>query len=208
MPFRRDETGLAALRWWRARCLEWCYDRAEDDKFGDQAYLNDWPERFSGGVRVLRHPGAAVGPWNADRSSLERRDGRLTVKGQPLIFYHYSTIRLYRGPLTAIPRRGFLSGYYRSTPGVDSFVWATPFDIPPTMRRLVFDPYIKRLADALDDIRRVEPSFAAGIAPLSVSNLAYHAVRGLLPRRVRVAVRRLIGDRVYAAVRRPFYRPS
>src|SRR6185295_8074489 len=42
LSFRRDVRGMEALRWWRERCLEWCYARAEAGKMGDQMYLNDW----------------------------------------------------------------------------------------------------------------------------------------------------------------------
>ena len=36
MTFRRTPEGLGVMKWWQDRCLEWCYDRYEDGKFGDQ----------------------------------------------------------------------------------------------------------------------------------------------------------------------------
>jgi hypothetical protein len=88
LAFRRDSLGLSALRWWRERCLEWCYARVEEGKFGDQKYLDDWPERFQG-VWVLRHKGAGLAPWNLPRYSIEFHDGGVGVDGEPLIFYHF-----------------------------------------------------------------------------------------------------------------------
>jgi hypothetical protein len=206
MPFRRDERAFTALQWWRERCLEWCYDRSEGDRFGDQAYLDDWPERFEG-VRVLRHPGAAAGPWNDSSCSFRREGGGVTVNGRPLIFYHYATLRLYHGRLTALPRLGVLAGHYRSTAGVDEFVWATPFPISDQARSLVWDPYARLLAEALNEIRRLEPSFTAGSAHLTVPNIGYQALRSALPRRVRGVLTRAMGGRIHSALRRPFYRP-
>ena len=40
---RRRDDGIAALRWWRERCIEWCYDRVEGDRFADQRYLDPVP---------------------------------------------------------------------------------------------------------------------------------------------------------------------
>jgi len=92
LAFRRDYHGLACLHWWRDRCLEWCYTRIEDDKFGDQKYLDDWPERFNS-VIVLQQKGAGLAPWNAIQYIINWNEGSFSVNGDPLIFFHFHAFK-------------------------------------------------------------------------------------------------------------------
>ena len=88
VSFRRDTDGLACLAWWRDRCLEWCYDRLEGDRFADQKYLDRVPQMF-GKVLVLDHPGANLAPWNLASHRLAETRSGITVDGQKLIFFHF-----------------------------------------------------------------------------------------------------------------------
>ena len=36
MYFKNDQEGRKTLKWWRDRCIEWCFQRFEDGKYGDQ----------------------------------------------------------------------------------------------------------------------------------------------------------------------------
>ncbi len=65
ITFNNSQNGRAVMKWWQERCVEWCYARAEDGKFGDQKYLDDWPDRFGAAVHILQKKGRALGPWNA-----------------------------------------------------------------------------------------------------------------------------------------------
>ncbi|WP_052128461.1 hypothetical protein [Neosynechococcus sphagnicola] len=88
LSFRRDRSGLDCLQWWRDRCLEWCYDRLEADKFADQKYLDHWPTQFPG-VVVLQHKGANLATWNLANYRIHRQDRTLWVDDHPLIFFHF-----------------------------------------------------------------------------------------------------------------------
>ena len=142
LTFRRTDDGLEALRWWRERCLEWCYYRLEDGKLGDQKYLDDWPERFRG-VHVLEHPGGGLAPWNSLAHRVERSGDGVTVDGRPLVFFHFHRVRL---------RRSGRHAYH--PPG---------YHVPRTVIRLVYRPYLEALAAARAELTGVEPGFQAGL---------------------------------------------
>ncbi len=103
LSIRNSADGRTALSWWRDRCLEWCYNRMEDGKFGDQKYLDDWTTRFRG-VHVLQHLGGGVAPWNIQQYELSRgAKGHWMVRaprgGQvvPLVFYHFHYVKYLAG---------------------------------------------------------------------------------------------------------------
>jgi hypothetical protein len=92
LSFRNDARGLACLNWWRERCIEWCYDRVEGDRFADQKYLDHWPELFDG-VVVLQNKGAGLSPWNVDRYAIRSVRGQTLIDSDPLVFYHFHGLK-------------------------------------------------------------------------------------------------------------------
>ena len=93
VSFRRDVNGLSCLHWWRSECNKWCYARAEDGRYGDQKYLDEWPMRF-GGVIELAHVGAGLAPWNMEQYRITLFDGKVRVENQALIFFHFHGLRI------------------------------------------------------------------------------------------------------------------
>jgi hypothetical protein len=87
MVFRRAEGGMRVMKWWQDRCLEWCFFRIEPGRLGDQKYLDDWPERFSGEVHVLGQTEKTLAPWNV-RHMLD-----LHPRLRP-VFYHFHGLRI------------------------------------------------------------------------------------------------------------------
>ena len=128
VSFRRDPDGLACLAWWRDRCLEWCYDRLEGDRFADQKYLDRFSEMFPG-VFVLAKPGANLAPWNMANHRLEGRGGHLMVDGEPLIFFHFHNFKKI-GPFWHTRH------------------WENAFSARPFLARVLYRPYIQALAAA------------------------------------------------------------
>jgi Nucleotide-diphospho-sugar transferase len=87
MTFRNTDAAKSVLAWWQARCLEWCYAREEHGKFGDQKYLDDWPERFSSEVHVLARTEATLAPWNVAYTA------RTSGAAHPVL-YHFHSLRI------------------------------------------------------------------------------------------------------------------
>jgi hypothetical protein len=126
LVFRNDARGLAVLHWWRERCIEWCYDRVEGDRFADQKYLDRWPETFDG-VVVLENKGVGLSPWNVDRYRIARRGEQVYVDDDPLVFYHFHGLKQIASSL-------FDCGL-------------TPYSARMTdgLRREVYAPYLRQL---------------------------------------------------------------
>jgi hypothetical protein len=125
---RRCEEGIAALRWWRERCIEWCFDRVEGDRFADQRYLDRLPELFPN-VRIIEHLGANLAPWNIGNYSVEWRGGSVTIDGlYPLLFFHFHGVK----------RAG---RYYFNS----HRLFHAPF--PGLVRERIYRPYVAVLAE-------------------------------------------------------------
>jgi hypothetical protein len=82
MVFNR-ETSEKVRQWWEARCIEWCFGRLEDGKFGDQKYLDHFQNLFPKDVHVLQNKSLALAPWNAT-----------TLDYSKSVFFHFHGVRL------------------------------------------------------------------------------------------------------------------
>jgi len=90
--FKNDEIGLSCLKKWKDDCINWCYDRYEQDKFADQKYLDIWPALYSN-VKEFRI-GASAAPWNILDSDISvNSSGKILIKNEPLICFHFHGLR-------------------------------------------------------------------------------------------------------------------
>jgi hypothetical protein len=87
LTFRNTAPARKVLRWWQERCLEWCYAREEEGKFGDQKYLDQWPVLFAEEVHILAQQERTVAPWNVEHLN------RLSSPVRP-VFYHFQSLKV------------------------------------------------------------------------------------------------------------------
>lgn len=93
VTFKNNENGLKILEWWEKSCLEWCYARLENGKYGDQKYLEQFNKKFKN-VYVSRELGAGLAPWNTKR--FIHSDGYIMENNlrYRAIFYHYQALKI------------------------------------------------------------------------------------------------------------------
>lgn len=88
ITFRKTEQAIKVMKWWQERCLEWCFDRLEDGKFGDQKYLDCWPDLFGNVVYIVQQIEKTLAPWNV--LYVEKKRGELAIP----VFYHFHHFRI------------------------------------------------------------------------------------------------------------------
>jgi hypothetical protein len=95
--FNQSENARGILSHWRQQCIEWCFDKIEDGKFGDQKYLDEWPSQPN--VFVPQHLGVGVAPWNVQQYILKNVRGKPLVydpkalQSVPVVFYHFHGLK-------------------------------------------------------------------------------------------------------------------
>lgn len=99
LPISRG-SGERVLHWWRDRCLEWCYARSEDGKFGDQGYLEQFPVLFPDDVLIIGDDARFQAPWNACMHACSKA-----------VVYHFHSLRIEKEKIRLSSRSPF--GVYR-----------------------------------------------------------------------------------------------
>lgn len=92
MYFKNNDEGCKALKWWRDKCIEWCFARYEDGKYGDQAYIESFPIRYKS-LCIVQNRGAGIAPWNVMQYSYTDKTLRFNDREDEFIFFHMHGIR-------------------------------------------------------------------------------------------------------------------
>jgi hypothetical protein len=133
---RNDPDGIAIIKWWRERCIEWCYDYVDGDRFADQGYLDSFSSHFAR-VKVIENVGANLAPWNVGNYRIDFRDTRVMIEAiYPLIFFHFQGLKKDLGCFIFNSHRQYRAPFSRD------------------MRNHVYKPYIDEL---LTIERAIEP---------------------------------------------------
>ena len=89
ITFKNDNQGLYCMKEWMTNCLNWCYQKVEKNRFGDQKYLDNWPFKFDN-LHVVKAKGANVAIWNIRNYHLSKDRQQIFIDDEKLIFYHFA----------------------------------------------------------------------------------------------------------------------
>lgn len=90
--FRNNAEGLKCLNTWKNQCVEWCFDKYENDKFADQKYLDTWIHEYQNVLEISGF-GAGIAPWNVNKYFVSKKNNHVYCDENILIFYHFHGLR-------------------------------------------------------------------------------------------------------------------
>ena len=115
--FTYEEDSLKVLKRWRSDCLDCCKTLLDGKHYGDQKYLDLWPEEYPDIIHVCENIGAGIAPWNIEWYKKSEKEGYFVyfdneTKPMPIVFYHFHNV-------TYIDRNTVKTGVYSGKYNVD-----------------------------------------------------------------------------------------
>lgn len=145
ITFTNEEKSLLILDKWRKQCINWCYARHEDGKFGDQKYLDEWPLAYPN-IHILKHQGGGIAPWNLTRYCFTNDGNSITGKERKtgikfkVVFFHFQYVK-------------FLSD------GLCDIGW---YFISSEVRRIFYIPYLEKINEIERKLYKINAAFKTG----------------------------------------------
>lgn len=192
VTIKNDLKGLKVINWWREACIDWCYARHEDGKFGDQKYLDDWTTRFEG-VHELQHLGGGIAPWNVQQYSFTKINSKIigtekkTGKTFEAVFFHFHSLKFYDDDIVSLTDDGYA--------------------IDENIKEAFFIPYVRLLVKAKTAISKLDSSLnsdgAKSKSPygvMGVSTIVKYYKEGL-----RSSRRNLLGLQLFKKIKHHYF---
>ena len=139
--FKNDDIGKACLKDWKNDCIQWCYNKDEEGRFGDQKYLDYWPQKYQN-VHILKHKGGDVAPWNVEQYKITEKNNQIFVDEDLLIFYHFHTFKI-------ITNNKFI-------------LYSSFYSLGKQVKKYIYEPYIKEIQKAIKMTKDVDLNFDYG----------------------------------------------
>ncbi len=189
--FNRPE-GMEVIDWWRKACINWCYARHEDGKFGDQKYLEEWPLKFSS-IHELQHLGGGLAPWNIQQYRFvltnqgiigTKKDNQQSFEA---VFFHFHSLKFFDNNIVSLCDSGY--------------------EISKEIQEIFYKPYVRLLEAAKKRIMESGAQFnphgsfgAAPYGPMSLKTVCKYYTNGL-----RKSKRNAFGTHLFKSLKHHYF---
>lgn len=91
-----DKYGRECLAKYKDQCIDWCYAYIDKERFGDQKYLDVWPEIYGDNLIILEPKSGFAAPWNFNKYNFEYIENQGYFFGKKkLIFFHFHQFKIF-----------------------------------------------------------------------------------------------------------------
>ncbi len=137
--FKNDSHGMESLRWWKKKCIEWCSHEENNDRYGDQKYLDQIPLYFQR-IKISEHLGINAAPWNCvynNNFEISKNNQQVFIENQPLVVFHFACLSIF---------------------DFDKFdLWSLgTLQIPSKILTQIYAPYLEELQLAMEEVKAVD----------------------------------------------------
>jgi len=136
--FKNDDVGVKCLKRWRKQCLNWCYWRHEDDKLGDQMYLDEWPRLYGNELAISNNLGVDAAPWNISQYKVSKKGKLVYINNDRLICYHFHQFQIL---------------------GHSNFSRVLGYTLSKDVVKYIYEPYERELKKGFRFIKKFDPGF-------------------------------------------------
>ena len=154
ITFINEEKSLLILDKWRKQCINWCYARHEDGKFGDQKYLDEWPLAYPN-IHILQHQGGGIAPWNLTQYHFNRTMNSITGRTKStgtefnVVFFHFQYVKF-------IANGSYDIGWYY---------------ISSDKRKILYTPYLEKLDEIERRLHNLNTNYETGFTNFKAKSL-------------------------------------
>lgn len=141
--FNNTENARKILNWWTDLCIDWCYGKHEQGKFGDQKYLERFSKEWENVYATSIH--GCCAPWNIRKFNLSIKDSTMMLQDtntnilEPIVCYHFHFLK-------------------NANFGLFNEFTFGPYLLDKNVQSNIYYPYIELLIEINNDIQKIKPT--------------------------------------------------
>lgn len=152
--FKNSRNALRILDWWENKCIEWCYNDIQPNRFGDQKYLESIKAKHQK-TAIIESVGGNAAMWNIEYHDIKNIGDKVYINDDILTFFH------------------FCSFYIISENEFDLWKCVCP-QIDANAMQFIFIPYVQAIKNAMVNVKKHEEDISGFLSSTYNSNTLYN----------------------------------